>query len=81
VRSVNALTDLAEKAGDRLEQLSRLAFCPAARCLSGDSINANGRNLDGWAAEEALFDQNPLRVDRATYVRFVERLDRSPREG
>jgi uncharacterized protein (DUF1778 family) len=59
---------------------------PEERALIDRAASAQGKSRSDFmleasrrAAEEALLDQTVLRVDQATYNRFVELLDAPPR--
>jgi len=59
---------------------------PDERALIDRAASAQGKTRSDFmleasrrAAEEALLDQTVLRVDAATYARFVELLDAPPR--
>lgn len=59
---------------------------PAERALIDQAAAAQGKSRSDFmleasrrAAEEALLDRTLLRVDAATYARFVELLDAPPR--
>jgi len=59
---------------------------PAERALIDQAAAAQGKSRSDFmleasrrAAEEALLDRTLLRVDSATYARFVELLDAPPR--
>jgi len=59
---------------------------PAERALIDQAAAAQGKSRTDFmleasrrAAEETLLDQTLLRVDQATYARFVELLDAPPR--
>jgi uncharacterized protein (DUF1778 family) len=59
---------------------------PAERALIDEAAAAQGKSRSDFmleaarrAAEEALLDRTLLRVDAATYARFIELLDAPPR--
>ncbi len=59
---------------------------PAERALIDQAAAAQGKSRTDFvleasrrAAEETLLDQTLLRVDQATYARFIELLDAPPR--
>jgi uncharacterized protein (DUF1778 family) len=61
---------------------------PAERALIDQAAAAQGKSRSDFmleasrrAAEEALLDRTLLRVDSATYARFVELLDAPPRSN
>jgi uncharacterized protein (DUF1778 family) len=65
--------------------LINIRIKPADRALIDQAAAAQGKKRSEFmleaarrAAEETLLDQTLLRVDRATFARFVELLDRPP---
>jgi uncharacterized protein (DUF1778 family) len=73
------------RAGKRTGMIN-IRVKPEERALIDQAAAALGKSRTDFileasrrAAEEALLDQTLLRVDRATYARFVELLDAPPR--
>jgi uncharacterized protein (DUF1778 family) len=71
---------------DERSRLVNIRMKPADRALIDQAAAALGKKRSEFmleasrrAAEEALLDQTLLRVDRDTYDRFIQLLDRPPR--
>ena len=75
-----------ERSSTERSGLTNIRIKPADRALIDQAAAAQGKKRTEFmleasrrAAEEALLDCTLLRVDRETYARFVELLDKPPR--